>query len=139
MEKRSCGALPGCGLRGKFGSLTPTGGPALRTVHDVQTGRRFPSDRSSIGQLRREPSRPSPMESSLFDANFENSEVPPEPLSFVLGRDHGGHWIVQEANGLCGGLFASEDAAISYAKSESAGRGTVIRFIPDPIELHCSS
>jgi hypothetical protein len=78
------------------------------------------------------------MESSLFDANFENSEVPLEPLSFVLGRDHGGHWIVQEANGLCGGLFASEDAAISYAKSESAGRETVIRFIPDPIELHCS-
>jgi len=78
------------------------------------------------------------MESAMFDANFEESKIPPEPLSFVLGRDGGGHWIVQEANGLCGGLFASENAAICYAKSESAGRGTIIRFIPDPIELHCS-
>jgi hypothetical protein len=79
------------------------------------------------------------METSVFDANFEDNEFPPEPLSFMLGRDDGGRWIVQEANGLCGGLFASENAAIHYAKSESAGRGTVIRFISDPIELNCSS
>jgi len=75
----------------------------------------------------------------MFDGNFEDGKIPSEPLSFVLGRDDGGHWIVQEANGLCGGLFASESAAICYAKSESAGRGTVIRFTPDPIELRCSS
>ncbi len=79
------------------------------------------------------------MENSLFDADAQEKEVPPEPLSFMLGRDHGGHWVVQEANGLCGGLFASENAAIRYAKFESAGRGSVIRFIPDPIELNCSS
>jgi hypothetical protein len=79
------------------------------------------------------------MESAVFDANLEDNEIPPEPLSFVLGRDDSGRWIVQEANGLCGGLFASEYAAIHYAKSESAGRGTVIRFIADPIELNCSS
>jgi hypothetical protein len=79
------------------------------------------------------------METSVFDANFEVNEIPREPLSFVLCRDDGGRWIVQEANGLCGGLFASENAAIHYAKSESAGRGTVIRFVPDPLELNCSS
>jgi hypothetical protein len=53
------------------------------------------------------------MESLLSDTRFEYEEAPPEPLCFVLGRDHGGHWIVQEAHGLCGGLFASKDAAIS--------------------------
>jgi hypothetical protein len=79
------------------------------------------------------------MEKRLFDTNAEENEVPPEPLSFVLGRDHGGHWIVQEAHGLCGGLFASENDAIRYAKSESGGRGTVIRFLPNPIELKCWS
>ncbi len=79
------------------------------------------------------------MESLLFDTKVEEKEVPPEPLSFVLGRDHGGLWIVQEANGRCGGLFASEKDAIRYAKFESAGRRSVIRFIPDPIELNCSS
>ena len=73
------------------------------------------------------------------EANTPEEEVPPEPLCFVLGRDRGGHWIVQEANGLCGGLFASEKAAIRYARSEGAGRGSVIRLVSDPIELNCSS
>ena len=79
------------------------------------------------------------MESSLFDTQAEEEEVPPEPLSFVLGRDRGGLWIVQEANGLCGGLFASEKAAIRYAKAEGAGRRSIIRLVSDPIELNCSS
>ncbi len=75
----------------------------------------------------------------MSDANVAEKEVPPEPLSFVLGRDHDGHWIVQEANGLYGGLFASETAAIRYAKFESADRRSVIRLSPGPIELNCSS
>ena len=55
------------------------------------------------------------MESYLPNATREEGASPLEPLSFVLGRDRGGHWIVQEAHGLCGGLFASKDAAIRYA------------------------
>jgi hypothetical protein len=64
---------------------------------------------------------------------------PPEPLSFVLGRDRGGCWIVQETHGLCGGLFASRDAAIGYARFESADRESVIRITPYPVELKFSS
>jgi hypothetical protein len=82
------------------------------------------------------------MESSLFDAPLQQEapeEVPPEPLCFVLGRDRGGHWIVQESHGLCGGLFASKDAAVAYAKFESADRPSVIRLSTEPIELNCSS
>lgn len=79
------------------------------------------------------------METILFDVNVTEEEIPPEPLCFELGRDQGGHWIVRETNGLCGGLFASEKAAVSYAKFESAGRASVIRHISDPIELNCSS
>ena len=78
----------------------------------------------------------------MFNASLEleaPEETPPEPLCFVLGRDHVGCWIVQETHGLCGGLFASRDAAISYAKFESADRPSVIRLSPDPIELNCSS
>jgi hypothetical protein len=55
----------------------------------------------------------------------------------VLGRDHGGHWIVQESHGLCGGLFTSKEAAMHYAKFESAGYGDV-RVAPDAIELNFS-
>jgi hypothetical protein len=60
-------------------------------------------------------------------------------LCFALGRDHDGHWVVQEEHGLCGGVFTSENAATRYAEFESAGRGSIIHIIPDPIELNCSS
>jgi hypothetical protein len=100
--------------------------------------RRIPRDHGSIALFRPGPDRPLPMESSLFDANVQE-EVAPEPLSFELGRDHDGHWIVREKNGLYGGVFASEKAAIQYAKFESADRKSVIRIISDPIELNCSS
>jgi hypothetical protein len=36
-------------------------------------------------------------------------------------------------------LFASKDAAISYAKFESADRERIIRLDPDPVELKFSS
>jgi|HubBroStandDraft_1064217.scaffolds.fasta_scaffold436614_1 hypothetical protein len=101
-------------------------------------------DRGVIAWFRLGSSRRSTMESLLFKTSVEEKEAPPEPLSpeplsFVLGRDHSGHWIVQETHGRCGGLFASKDAAISYARFESADRESVIRLTPDPIELNCSS
>jgi hypothetical protein len=101
-------------------------------------------DRGAIAWFRLGSSRRSTMESLLFTTSVEEKEAPPEPLSpeplsFVLGRDHSGHWIVQETHGRCGGLFASKDAAISYARFESADRESVIRLTPDPIELNCSS
>lgn len=74
----------------------------------------------------------------MFDTLVEVEEVPPEPLCFLVGRDDGGHWVVQETHGLCGGLFTTEDAAIRYAKFESADRKSVIRLTPDPIALNCS-
>jgi hypothetical protein len=77
------------------------------------------------------------MERLLPAASSEHEEAVPEPLSFVLGRDHSGCWIVQETHGLCGGLFASKDAAVAYAKAESA-RASDIRLAPEPIELNCS-
>jgi hypothetical protein len=79
------------------------------------------------------------MESELLNKHASRIEVACDPLRFTLGRDHDGLWIVQEAHGLCGGLFTSENAATRYAKFESAGRGSVIRFIPDPIELNCAT
>ncbi|WP_158814182.1 hypothetical protein [Methylocapsa sp. S129] len=64
---------------------------------------------------------------------------PPEPLNFVLGRDRGGHWIVQETHGLCGGMFASKDAAIGYARFEGADRESIISIAAGPVELKFSS
>ena len=79
------------------------------------------------------------MESQLSMPMLQECESPLEPLCFLLGRDHDGHWIVRETHGLCGGVFANENAATRYAKFESAGRRSTIRLIPDLIELNCSS
>jgi len=79
------------------------------------------------------------MESQLTNTKVQAEEVPPDPLCFLLGRDHDGYWIVRETHGLCGGLFANENAATRFAKFESAGRRSTIRLVPDPLELNCSS
>ncbi len=57
----------------------------------------------------------------------------------MLGRDRGGHWIVQEAHGLCGGLFVNKAAAMRYARSEYAEREASISVSPEAIELKYSS
>jgi len=75
----------------------------------------------------------------LFDTQASETQSVVEPLCFLLGRDHDGHWIVRETHGLCGGLFTSETAAIRYARFEGAGRASLIRVIPETIELNCSS
>jgi hypothetical protein len=75
----------------------------------------------------------------LSDTGHEQKALPKEPLHFVLGRDHGGHWIVQETHGLCGGLFTSKEAAIRYAKFESAEGGDEIQIAPETFELKFSS
>jgi hypothetical protein len=81
----------------------------------------------------------------MFDPSGGYGEAPcepgpsPEPLCFLLGRDLDGHWIVQEAHGLCGGLFTSETAATRYAKFEAADHGAIFQHVSAPIALTCSS
>jgi len=42
----------------------------------------------------------------------------PAPARFTIGRDRLGAWIVQDRQGLVGGLFASEAAALHFAAEE---------------------
>jgi hypothetical protein len=74
-------------------------------------------------------------ENCLSGTQREAAALASEPSHFLLGRDHGGHWIVQESRGLCGGLFTSKEAAIRYAKFESADQAGEIRLAPDFVEL----
>lgn len=73
----------------------------------------------------------------MLPSHSIRDDAPSEPLCFRLGRDHEGHWVVQEEHGLYGGLFVSEIAAIRYAKFESANRGAVFEIAAGPIELNC--
>jgi hypothetical protein len=79
------------------------------------------------------------METTLFDTNARDDDVPPEPLCLLMGRDNGGHWIVRETHGVCGGMFTTRNAASKYAQSEIARRPGAVRIITEPIELTSSS
>jgi hypothetical protein len=50
------------------------------------------------------------------------------PLQFQIGRDSRGNWIVQDDQGLCGGLFIDRTQALRFARerkpSASCGYGS---------------
>jgi hypothetical protein len=59
---------------------------------------------------------------------------------FTVGRDRRGNWIVQDREGMVGGLFANETAALHFAVEESnhnpgdicrAPEGAVLDFGPN--------
>jgi hypothetical protein len=61
------------------------------------------------------------------------------PARFTVGRAKGGGWIVQDREGLVGGLFINEAAALHFAAEECnhnpddicrAATGTVLDFAP---------
>jgi hypothetical protein len=39
---------------------------------------------------------------------------------FLLGLNSAGHWVIRETTGRRAGLFSTRDAAIKYARDESA-------------------
>jgi hypothetical protein len=59
-----------------------------------------------------------------------------DPLSFVIGCDRAGRWIVVEGHGLYGGIFGSQRDAARYARFESGGRRSVIAMSAEPLEFY---
>ena len=47
-----------------------------------------------------------------------SAPVTARPARFTIGRDRGGRWIVQDREGLVGGLFINESAALHFAAEE---------------------
>lgn len=37
---------------------------------------------------------------------------------FIIGKDQSGHWIVEDRDGIVGGVFISEQAALHFAADE---------------------
>jgi hypothetical protein len=54
-------------------------------------------------------------------------------LQFIIGQDPEGHWIVAEACGRCGGVFANRNAAVKYAVSEWGFDPQMIRWSNEPL------
>ena len=50
-----------------------------------------------------------------------NCNTTHEP-DFIVGQDGDGHWLAVETHGRGGGLFATRDAALRYARDETGRR-----------------
>lgn len=66
----------------------------------------------------------------------EGAASDPEPPSLIVGRDNENHWVVVEAHGLCGGVFATEEAALRFAREESGGRHGAVQRAPHCVALN---
>jgi hypothetical protein len=65
----------------------------------------------------------------------EDTEFSSEPLHFVIGQDGSGYWVVVEAHGRSGGIFCSKDAALRFAKSETADRLADCAVVDERLEF----
>ncbi len=70
-----------------------------------------------------------------------NQAEPPSPrLStpsslFRIGKDSHGHWVVQDQQGLRGGLFVDRAEALKFAMFENGNRPQAVIMVPGVLEL----
>jgi hypothetical protein len=70
-----------------------------------------------------------------------NKAEPPSPQSsphaslFRVGKDSHGHWVVQDQQGLRGGLFVDRAEALKFAMLENGGRPQAVIIVPGVLEL----
>lgn len=57
------------------------------------------------------------------------------PPAFMIGRDCHGHWVVQDRQGKCGGLFADREAALRYVRAENGYRPCAVVMVSGNLEL----
>jgi hypothetical protein len=76
------------------------------------------------------------MELTLKEAGeSEDPDASQDPLHFVVGQDRSGLWVVSESHGLYGGIFCSKDAALRFAKFETADRPGDCALTSDRLEF----
>ena len=70
-----------------------------------------------------------------------NKAEPPSPQSsshsslFRIGKDSHGHWVVQDQQGLRGGLFVGRAEALKFAMFENGNRPQAVIMVPGVLEL----
>jgi hypothetical protein len=70
-----------------------------------------------------------------------NQAEPPSPRSsshsslFRIGKDSHGHWVVQDQQGLRGGLFVDRAEALKFAMFENGNRPQAVIMVPGVLEL----
>ena len=70
-----------------------------------------------------------------------NQAEPPSPRSsshsslFRVGKDSHGHWVVQDQQGLRGGLFVDRAEALKFAMLENGNGPQAVIMVPGVLEL----
>jgi hypothetical protein len=66
---------------------------------------------------------------------------PPSSRSqlFFIGKDGRGNWVVQDQQGLCGGLFIDRAEALRFAMFENGHRPRAVVMVPGVLELDLSA
>src|SRR4030081_1018334 len=57
------------------------------------------------------------------------------PRLFRIGKDSHGNWVVQDQDGLCGGLFVDRAEAVKFAMFENGNRPQAVIMVPGILEL----
>ena len=58
---------------------------------------------------------------------------------FLIGKDSRGNWVVQDKQGICGGLFVNRAEALKFAMFENGNRPQAVIMVPGIFELDMSS
>src|SRR5262249_43251213 len=108
-------------------------------------------DPSSITCAARGPNGGPSMARSRVDASCPRSErrrvmskgePPPSSCSnsslFLVGKNSRGNWVVQDQEGLCGGLFVDRTQAVKFAMFENGHRPQAVIMVPGVLELDMS-
>ena len=61
-----------------------------------------------------------------------NSRIP----LFLIGKDSRGNWVVQDQQGICGGLFVNRAEALKFAMFENGNRPQAVVMVPGIFELN---
>jgi hypothetical protein len=54
---------------------------------------------------------------------------------FLIGKNSRGNWVVQDQEGLCGGLFVDRAEALKFAMFENGNRPQAVIMVPGILEL----
>lgn len=60
------------------------------------------------------------------------------PSLYMIGKDSHGHWVVQDQQGLHGGLFVNRAQALKFALFENGNHPQAVIMVPGTLELNMS-
>jgi hypothetical protein len=75
------------------------------------------------------------MDNTQMDTNDAEPPSCPKPPLFMIGRDGRGSWVVQDLNGVRGGLFVDRAEALRYVRFENGNQPQAVVAVSGVLEL----